>query len=293
MDTGDIQIEKNRVFGTGGGRELKCDIYTPANLERPATVVLFLHGGGWRMGNKDMMEGPALHLANKGYVGIASEYRLNTESRWPAQIEDVKAAIRWIKANAQELGIHPGMICLQGHSAGAHLALHAAGTPNMKAFSGNGGNPGMDESVATTAVFYAPVRFSMPGQKLSGASPLRALIGNESGSPEEAKQASPIEYVSANYPPTLLLHGTEDKTVPPSSSMRMYEALTAAKAKVELHMLSGLPHGFARKGSFLAVYQDEIDFFYRRYVVSPEKLAKELELSVPPQMGPTHNRLNP
>jgi len=284
MDIGNIQIEKNRVFATGGGRELKCDIYTPENLKQSAPVVLSLHGGGWRMGNKDMMESPALHLTNKGYVCIASEYRLNTESRWPAQIEDVKAAIRWIRANAQELGINPEMICLQGHSAGAHLALHAAGTPNIKTFSGNGGNPGIDESVATTAVFYAPVRFSMPGEKLSGASPLRALIGNESGSAEEAKEASPIEYASADFPPTLLLHGTEDKTVPPSSSMRMYEALTAVKAKVELHMLSGLPHGFARRGSYLAVYQDEIDFFYQRYVVAPERLTKELEQPLAAQM---------
>ena len=280
METGDIHIEKNRVFGTGGGRELKCDIYKPQNLKNPTPVVLFFHGGGWRMGNKDMMESPALHLSNKGYVCIASEYRLNTESRWPAQIEDVKAAIRWIRANAEELGINPEMICLQGHSAGAHLALHAAGTPNIKAFSGKGGNPGIEESIAATAVFYAPVRFSMPGEKLSGASPLRALMGNDSGSAEEAKQASPIEYVSANFPPTLLLHGTGDKTVPPSSSMRMYEALTAVKANVELHMLSGLPHGFARRGSYLAVYQDEIDFFYQRYVVAQEKLTKELEQPV-------------
>jgi len=277
MGKDDVRVEKNSVFGTGGGRDLSCDVYTPEKLSAPGPVVLLLHGGGWRMGNKDMMEAPALLLASKGYVCVASEYRLNTESRWPAQIEDVKAAIRWIRAHAKELGINPEMICLQGHSAGAHLALHAAGTPNMNPFSGNGGNPGVDESVAAVAVFYAPVRFSMPGEKLSGASPLRALMGNESGSAEEARQASPIEYASADFPPTLLLHGTEDKVVPPSSSMRMYEALTAAKARAELHMLSGLPHGFARRGSYLTVYQDEIDFFFHRFVVAPERLTEELE----------------
>jgi len=277
MGQDDIRVEKNRVFGSGGGRDLTCDVYTPEKLGDPAPVVLLLHGGGWRMGNKNMMEAPALLLASKGYVCVAGEYRLNTESRWPAQIEDVKAAIRWIRAHARELGINPEMICLQGHSAGAHLALHAAGTPNMNSFSGNGGNPGVDESVAAVAVFYAPVRFSMPGEKLSGASPLRALMGNESGSAKEAKMASPIEYASADFPPTLLLHGTEDKVVPPSSSMQMYEALTAAKARAELHMLSGLPHGFARRGSYLTVYQDEIDFFFQRFVVAPERLTKELE----------------
>lgn len=279
--TGNIDIKLNEVFGTGGGRDLKCDIYTPENLDKPAPVVLLIHGGGWRMGSKDMMESPALHLANKGYVSVASEYRLNTESRWPAQIEDVKAAIRWIRANSDTLNINPNMICLQGHSAGAHLALHAAGTPNMGSFSGNGGNPGIEESVAAVAVFYAPVRFRMPGEKLSGASPLSALVGNDSGTPEDAKQASPIEYAAPDFPPTLLLMGTDDKVVPPSASMRFYESLTKVNAKVELHMLSGLPHGFARRGRYLAAYQDEIDFFYRRYVVESEILTKELEMAPP------------
>lgn len=277
MSDSGIRIETDRIFASADGRDLRCDIYTPENLLQPAPAVLIVHGGGWRMGNKDWMAGPALHLANKGYVCIANEYRLNSESPWPAQIEDVKAAIRWIRANAGLLGINPDMICLQGHSAGAHLSLHAAGTPNMDQFSGSGGHPGVDESVAATAVFYAPVRFSLPEEQLSGATPLRSLLGHDRGLGEEARKASPIEYVSADFPPTLLLHGTKDKVVPPSASMRMYEALSAAGAKVELHMLSHLPHGFARRGSYLAVYQEEIDFFYRRNVLEPVKLAAELQ----------------
>jgi acetyl esterase/lipase len=283
MSNTGICVETNRVFATGGDRDLKCDIYTPENVREPAPAVLIVHGGGWRMGNKDWMAGPAGHLARKGYVCIANEYRLNTESPWPAQIEDVKAAIRWVRVNAAELGIHPDMICLQGHSAGAHLSLHAAGTPNMEQFSGAGGNPGVDESVAATAVFYAPVRFSQRDEILSGATPLRSLLGHDKGSGEEARKASPIEYASARFPPTLLLHGTADKVVPPSASMRMYEALSTAGARVELHMLSDLPHGFARRGSYLAVYQDEIDFFYRRNVMEVGELAGELQQPALPQ----------
>lgn len=279
MNKNGIHIEINRSFATGGGRDLKCDIYTPRDLDRPAPAVLIIHGGGWRMGNKDWMAGSALHLAGKGYVCIANEYRLNTESKWPAQIEDVKAAIRWLRANADSLGVNADMICLQGHSAGAHLSLHAAGTPNLEQFSGSGGHAGVDESVAATAVFYAPVRFSLGQEKLSGATPLRALLGHDKGSGEDARKASPIEYVSARFPPTLLLHGTADKVVPPSSSMRMYEALSSAGAEVELHMLSHLPHGFARRGSYLAVYQEEIDFFYQRNVVRRDQLVKELQQS--------------
>tara|TARA_Y100000310_G_C20653500_1_gene800737 strand:- start:889 stop:1734 length:846 start_codon:yes stop_codon:yes gene_type:complete len=276
MSKREVRVEVNKVFASDGGRDLKCDIYTPEGLDQPAAAVLIVHGGGWRMGSKEQMAGAALHLAGKGYVCVASEYRLNTEAKWPAQIADVKAAIRWIRANAHNLDVNPHMICLQGHSAGAHLSLHAAGTPNQDRFSGAGGHAGVDESVAATAVFYAPVRFSLGGEQLSGATPLRALLGHDGGSGEEARYASPIEYVSAHFPPTLLLHGTADKVVPPSSSMRMYEALTAAGAEAELHMLSNLPHGFARRGSYLAVYQEEIDFFYRRNVLARKRLVGEL-----------------
>ncbi|HJN52319.1 MAG: alpha/beta hydrolase [Pseudomonadales bacterium] len=279
MSKSEIHVELNRAFASGGGRDLKCDIYTPGDLDQPAPAVLIIHGGGWRSGSKDWMAGSALHLAGKGYVCIANEYRLNTESTWPAQIEDVKAAIRWIRAHADSLGVNPDMICLQGHSAGAHLSLHAAGTANQERFSGVGGHPGVDESVAATAVFYAPVRFSLGQEELSGATPLRALLGHDGGSGEEARKASPIEYVSAQFPPTLLLHGTADKVVRPSASMRMYEALSTAGAEVELHMLSHLPHGFARRGRYLAVYQDEIDFFLQRTVLARDRSARELQHS--------------
>jgi acetyl esterase/lipase len=98
-----VRIENDVVFGTGGGRELRCDVYRPDGIEAPAPGVLLLHGGGWRQGSRAMMEGYGKRLAAEGFLCVASEYRLTPEAPWPAQIEDAKAAIRWMRAHANGL----------------------------------------------------------------------------------------------------------------------------------------------------------------------------------------------
>jgi acetyl esterase/lipase len=275
MPMKNIHVEENLVFAQGGGRDLHLDLYMPADAQGPLPVVLMLHGGGWQRGNKSYMRESALAMAQHGFICMACEYRLNGESRWPAQIHDVKAAIRWVRANAASRGMDATQILCEGHSAGAHLALLAAATPGVAAFSGAGGHPGVDESVAGVAAVYPPVRFHMPGEKLSGATPVVSLIP-EDASQEEAHAAGPIAYASAAFPPTLLLHGTVDKVVPPSASVNMYNVLVQAGAAVELHMLSGLPHGFARRPGFVERLQDEIAFFFKRTVVNPQTYAEAL-----------------
>ena len=131
-------IKEEIVYTQAGGRDLKLDLYRPKGKRNHHTAVLLLHGGAWRMGDKSMMElfGPA--LAGLGFTAVAPEYRLLGESPWPAQLEDVKAAIRWTRAHAETLDIHPERIAVQGFSAGAHLALMAGGTPDMLGFKGSG-----------------------------------------------------------------------------------------------------------------------------------------------------------
>src|SRR5262249_25508289 len=125
---GEIDVRHAVVFGRGGGRELKCDVYTPSERAQPAPALLLLHGGGWRQGEPAMLSGYGERFGAGGFVCVAPEYRLTPESPWPAQIHDVKAAIRWVRANAAELGIDAGQIAALGSSAGAHLALQAAGS---------------------------------------------------------------------------------------------------------------------------------------------------------------------
>lgn len=268
-------IEEGVVFGTGGGRELRCDVVTPEGAEN-APAVLVLYGGGWRMGERGRVREHCLALARRGFVAVAGEYRFTPESPWPAQIHDVKANIRWMRANAAALRIDPNRIAAEGHSAGAHLALLAAGTPGLAEFEGEGGNPGISSALAAVAAIYPPVAFQGDGEKVSGSVPASALLG-QSATVEAVRAAGPINYVSAGFPPAFLLHGTADKVVPPSASIRMYEALSAAGAQVELKMYSHLPHGFARVPSLLDDVQAEIASFFRRTLVAPAAFRAELD----------------
>jgi acetyl esterase/lipase len=280
MAAPEIKINEDVVFGSGGGRDLVADVYTPEGIETPAPAVLMLYGGGWRRGDIKNLRQRALALAGRGFIVVASEYRLSGESRWPAHIHDAKAAIRWLHANAQDLGVDPTRIAAVGFSAGAHLALLAAGTPGRAEFAGEGGNAGASEELAAAAVFYAPVRFQMPGTKVSGGSPIEALAGDDA-TEAEAIAAAPLEYVTPDFPPTLLLSGTFDKVVPVSASMRMYEALTAAGVTTDLRLYGGLPHGFDRLPGHLEATLGDVALFLDRVMVRPEVYAEAI--ANPPQ----------
>lgn len=128
--------QKDVVYGSVDGHELKLDIYRPTGQNHTRTAILLLHGGAWRYGDKSMMEIFGPELTNHGFVVLAPAYRLLDEAPWPAQIEDVKTAIFWTKANADHLGIDPAKVALQGFSAGGHLALLAGGTPDSEVFKG-------------------------------------------------------------------------------------------------------------------------------------------------------------
>jgi acetyl esterase/lipase len=262
---GDVSVRVGVVYGSGGGRELRCDIYTPSALTEPAPGVVLLHGGGWRAGERGAMRGYGERLAKAGFVGVAPEYRLTPESAWPAQIHDVKAAIRWVRSNSAELGIDPERIALLGRSAGAHLALLAAGTEGVAEFEGDGGNAGVSSGGAAVVAVFPPTLFYMGEERTRGASPARALMG-DAATEEAARLAGPLTHVRPGYPPTFLLHGTADKVVPPSASMVLYEALVKAGVPVELHMYAEQPHGFAGNEEFLDLCAAEIAHFLHRYL---------------------------
>ncbi len=264
-DPGRVRIETDVVFSSGSGRELRCDVYTPPGRDGAAPGVLLLHGGGWRRGERGAMRGYGIRLARHGYVCVASEYRLTPEAPWPAQIHDVKAAIRWMRAQAGQLRVDPERMAIQGSSAGAHLALLAAGTPGLAEFEGDGGHAAEPTAVAAVVGIYTPTVFHHEGARPSGAVPAAALLG-EAGSAEAARDASPLAWVHKAYPPTFLLHGSSDRVVPPSASLRMYEALVGAGVPVELHMYAEQPHGFARQPQFQRLCSAEIAGFLSRYL---------------------------
>jgi len=235
---GRVTVRPDVVFGTGGGRELRCDIYEPPEGTANGIGVLLVHGGGWSQGDRTQLKGYGILLGRRGYLCVASEYRLTGEALWPAQIEDVKAAIRWMRANAKELGFDPARLVISGNSAGGHLSLVAGGTANMPEFEGDGGNAGVGTEVAAAIAFYPPT-----GLEKRDWGGLPALFG-KGAPPETLRAASPLTYAGPSFPPTLLIHGNADEVVPAREAEAMYDALHDAGVPVELHMYANQPHGF-------------------------------------------------
>jgi acetyl esterase/lipase len=262
-------------YGTGNRRELKLDVYSPAAANNQRTAVLMFHGGGWRRGDRKMLVDRARLLAMEGFTAMAVEYRLLDESPWPAAIHDVKAAIRWARANAAQLEIEPERIALCSFSAGAHLSLIAAGTVGDPWFEGEGGNPGVDTSVGALAVFYPPALFHAGENRERGSLPVTALLG-DGATADEARTASPLTYMTAGYPPTFFLHGGADRVVSPSASVVLYDALRAAGVEADLHVFAGQHHGFDHVDVFREVCAKELALFFRRTVSEKDAMAKRI-----------------
>ena len=265
-----VEFEKDVVYGDAGNRPLKLDVYRPS--EPNGAAVLLVHGGGWSRGSKDMLGPAATALAEQGFVVLAQEYRLTGEAPFPANIHDVKRAIRWAKQHAGELGFDADKLCLEGHSAGAHLVLLAAGTPGDARLDPPEGMGGVSGEVAAVTAIYPPVLFYIAGARPSGGLAAKSLPGADA-SEEAAALASPIEHVTAAFPPVMLLHGDADKVVPVSASRRFEERVRAVGGKVDLHIYAGLPHGFASHPEIQPAMMSMIGGFFRRWAIAPEVFA--------------------
>lgn len=264
---GRVSIEEHVVFGTGGGRELTCDVFTPPDDRADRTGVLILHGGGWQNGDKSQLRGYGIQLARYGFLCVCSEYRLSSEAVWPAQIEDAKAAVRWLRANAMSLGVDPGKIAVTGNSAGAHLALMVAATPDVAVFEGEGGHDGVSSACAAVVAIYPPtlLRTGDIGDAIAN------LFGGEINE-EKQDAASPLTYAHRHFPPTMLIHGNADEIVPVEASLAMYRALADAGAAVELHVYDGAPHAFDALPEFGHQLTDLMALFLDRKVANPRNV---------------------
>jgi acetyl esterase/lipase len=256
----DIEVEKDIVFGKGGDTDLPLDVYHPAAANAKRMAVIHLYGGGFSVGSKEAVAIPARAFAGQGYTSIASTYRLTGAARWPAQIEDAKAAIRWTRANADRLNIDPDKIAIGGYSAGGMLALFAAGTGERPEFEGAGGNNGVSSKVAACIAFYAATR-ATPGLMPEGGASDAALAA-----------ASPGTYISKDFAPTIFLHGIADTTIPYTSSLDFFNKLHELGVKVDLHLFQGAPHAFETRNEDAALASAQVsNLFLDRVVVNPKE----------------------
>jgi acetyl esterase/lipase len=165
---------------------------------------------------------------------------------------------------------------LWGSSAGAQLALLAAGTPDLAELEGELGPAGVSSAVAAVVAVHPPVSFHLGDSTDRSSTSGKTLLG-ESATEADARAASPLTYVRQSFPPTLLLHGTQDSLVHHSASQRLFDALRGVRAPVDLHLFHGHNHGFAAMPSLRALLVHEVAFFLDRTVVNPEKHRAEIE----------------
>lgn len=258
-----ISVEKDLVFGKGGEMDLRCDLYRPPPGTEKRMATIHIHGGGFTGGSKESLTERIRPYAARGYLAIASNYRLAGQAKWPAQIEDVKAAIRWTRANARSFGIDPDRIAIVGHSAGGHLALFAAGTPNRPEFEGRGGHAGAGTQLAACIAYY-PSTEARP--RSDGAVHVLLPAGSDAAA---HRAASPTTYVARGFPPTVIFHGVADTTIPIESSQRFFQLLRDVDVPAELHSFAGAPHSFDRVPEFAAACTQLADLFLDRYVINP------------------------
>ena len=249
-----VIFEPDIQYANPDGQHLQLDLARPKSGTGPFPAVLCIHGGGFRAGSRQGYDGLCLRLAEQGYVSVTASYRLAPKYQFPAAIHDVKAAVRWMRANAKKYNIDPDRIGVTGGSAGGHLAQFLAVTADVKQFEGDGGNPEQSSRVACVVNYYGPSDFTKSyGKSVDAAQVLPLWLG---GDLEKAKQkhiaASPLNWVTPNAAPTLCIHGTEDKYVAHEQAVWMIDRLKACGVEAELLTLQGAGHGFKGKDAEMA-----------------------------------------
>ena len=264
----DVTVVPDLQFAAPDGRPLLADLHLPARLQAPAPAILWIHGGGWRSGNRHVGPDLSRFFAAGGFAMIAIDYRHSGRAIFPAQIEDVKTAIRWVRRIAAEYGLDASRIGLWGASSGGHLAALAALTGDDGFTPDDALYREYSSGVRAVVEGYGPIDFLQmdahrppPGTRSEDPDSLllprldmrsedadsyeSLLLGAPIGTcPQRVRDANPVTYASAGAPPFLIMHGLCDTTVAPHQSELLYEALAVHGNDVTLALVEGLGHGF-------------------------------------------------
>lgn len=239
---GNVLFEEDVVYGNADGTDLKLDIIRPAaKSDKPLPAIIYIHGGGWSGGDKFWGHHTLYPFAESGHYFTATiNYRLSGDAKWPAQIHDCKAAIRWVRAHAKAYNVDPDRIGVWGSSAGGHLVFMLATSGNVKSLEGDSGSPGIPSHVncgvsqcgVSDFVALANMPLANRGRRMAKADEaLEGLLGGKVlANVTVAKEASPITYVTPNAPPLLITHGTNDQLIPIAQSELLHLALKKAGA---------------------------------------------------------------
>ncbi len=236
-DRGNLEIIRDIPYAGTDNPHQRLDLGLPRDRKTPLPLIVFIHGGSWRHGDKRGGYWVLAPFARDGRYALATiEYRFTQETTWPSQIHDCKAAIRWLRANAPKYGIDPNRIGIWGHSAGGQLVSMlglSAGVPEMDGNVGHFTN--MSTAVSCVADYSGPQDFitlahstNMMHFGAADSVESKLLGGRADERPEVARAASPVLYATSNAPPFLIVHGEEDNIVPIAQAEELYSALQAA-----------------------------------------------------------------
>lgn len=259
-----VEVIRDVEYVPGGSKSQRLDLYVPKDAQTPLPLVVWIHGGAWRSGDKGGA-GPAVGLLRFGYVIASINYRLSQEAIFPAQIEDCKAAIRWLRANAKKYNVDPDRIGVWGGSAGGHLVALLGTSGDVKELEGQLGNLEQSSRVQAVCDWYGPTDFTRfgPDQKADEdhrpqnnndpQAVVEQLLGPPEGRKEQARLASPVTFVGKDDPPFLIMHGDKDPVVPCEQSKILHDLLQKAGVSAELVIVKGAGHNLPGTENFMKV----------------------------------------
>ena len=249
------------VYGHAGARALTLDMYLPTDSEngQKRPVVVFLHGGGWKVGDKSEVEDYVDLYTSAGYAVASVNYRLSGVARFPAQIFDAKTAVRWVRANAGKYGLDPHQIGVLGLSAGGHLAALLGTSEGVKTLEDRSeGSPDESSRVQAVVDVSGPIDLTIPTHSLVGKISVDGLFGGTAQQkPELARMANPALYTTSDDAPTLLIYGDKDDLVLPVNATLLADALHKVGVPAEILTV----HGGKHVPFFDPQQQAALDFF--------------------------------
>ena len=224
---------------------LLLDIYLPSTTPTKALpVILWTHGGGWKNGSKENC--PLTWLAAEGYAVVSLNYRLSWAAKWPAQIEDARAAIRWLRTNATQFGLDPARFAISGGSSGGNLASIVGTAPAAPGETVSSRVGAVIDFYGASDMLTMPVNVPGPGKTeadLATSNGAKLLGGTVRDRPEVARLVSPLQNITKDDPPFLMIHGDKDDQVPLEQSERLHARLREVGIPAELHVITGAGHG--------------------------------------------------
>ncbi len=259
------KLTEDIVYAKVGDRELKLDMMVPGEGDGPFPALIVIHGGAWRAGNKKDVRFVMEEAAKRGYVAISPSYRFCPTDVFPAQVHDVKAAVRWLRTNAKAHKVNPDKLGATGFSAGGHLALMLGVTGPDDGLEGDvpAGSP--SSRVQAVVNYFGPTELDASDIPAVSQPLVRDFIGGTlSEKAKEVKAASPISYVTKDDPAILTFQGTKDPLVPHTQATKLADAMTAVGVPGRVELMVGAGHGW--NGLELKHTIDESFKFFDRYL---------------------------